>query len=666
MSHAESPTDHALDELSVCTLRSLAMDAIQQANSGHPGLPMGAADAAFVLWMEQLKFDASAPEWPDRDRFVLSAGHGSMLLYGLLHLSGYDLSMDDLKAFRQWGSRTPGHPEFGHTAGVECTTGPLGQGISMAVGMALGEARLRAEYGQELVDHHTWVLAGDGCLMEGVSNEAASLAGLLKLGRLNVLWDDNHITIDGDTAHSFNEDVCARFTALGWSVSRVDGHDRAAVSAALAAARADESKPSLIACRTQIGRCSPNLEGSNKTHGSPLGPAEVAATKAAMGLDPERFFHVQPEVYTRFQVRNSALAAERAAWEVRVATHPRGAALRERLAPDMERAVGSIAWPSQATGSMLATRKASNKVIQAVGQVLPGLLGGSADLEGSNGTRIADSGHLSSDELAPRNIHYGVREHAMGAVANGLAVHGGHTPFVGTFLVFHDYMRPAVRMSALMRQQVVYVYTHDSIFLGEDGPTHQPVETLQALRGVPNLLTLRPADMAETAASWRVALLHREGPSALCLTRQNLPELERDSDGVSAWEGVSRGGYILREASGVLKLVLIATGSEVPLALAARDLLEGRGVGTRVVSMPCCELFDVQEREYRRKVLPAGAAKLSIEAGVTRDWARYVGIDGASIGIDTFGASAPANILAEKFGFTPEHVVAKAQELLVQ
>lgn len=666
MSHAESPTDHALDELSVCTLRSLAMDAIQQANSGHPGLPMGAADAAFVLWMEQLKFDASAPEWPDRDRFVLSAGHGSMLLYGLLHLSGYDLSMDDLKAFRQWGSRTPGHPEFGHTAGVECTTGPLGQGISMAVGMALGEARLRAEYGQELVDHHTWVLAGDGCLMEGVSNEAASLAGLLKLGRLNVLWDDNHITIDGDTAHSFNEDVCARFAALGWSVSRVDGHDRAAVSAALAAARADESKPSLIACRTQIGRCSPNLEGSNKTHGSPLGPAEVAATKTAMGLDPERFFHVQPEVYTRFQARNPALAAERAAWEVRVAAHPRGAALRDRLAPDMERAVGSIAWPSQATGSMLATRKASNKVIQAVGQVLPGLLGGSADLEGSNGTRIADSGHLSSDELAPRNIHYGVREHAMGAVANGLAVHGGHTPFVGTFLVFHDYMRPAVRMSALMRQQVVYVYTHDSIFLGEDGPTHQPVETLQALRGVPNLLTLRPADMAETAASWRVALLHREGPSALCLTRQNLPELERDSDGVSAWEGVSRGGYILREASGVLKLVLIATGSEVPLALAARNLLEGRGVGTRVVSMPCCELFDVQEREYRRKVLPAGAAKLSIEAGVTRDWARYVGIDGASIGIDTFGASAPANILAEKFGFTPEHVVAKAQELLVQ
>ena len=669
MSHSETPASQpttAIDERSVCTLRALAMDAVEAANSGHPGLPMGMADAAFVLWMEQLKMDPTAPEWPDRDRFVLSAGHGSMLLYGLLHLTGYDLSLDDLKAFRQWGSRTPGHPEFGHTVGVECTTGPLGQGISMAVGMALGEARLRTEYGQELVDHHTWVLAGDGCLMEGISNEAASLAGLWKLGRLNVMWDDNHITIDGDTALSFSEDVCARFAALGWGVQRVDGHDRAAVSEALKAARADESRPSLIACRTQIGRCSPNLEGSNATHGSPLGAAEVAATKTAMGLDPTQFFDVQQDVYARYRLRNGALAAQRAAWEQRVAAHPRGPALRTRLSPDLERVVGAITWPTQAAGTGLATRKGSNKVIQAIGQALPGLLGGSADLEGSNGTRIADSGHLSAEDLTPRNIHYGVREHAMAAIANGLAVHGGHTPFVGTFLVFHDYMRPAVRMSALMRQQVVYVYTHDSIFLGEDGPTHQPVETLQALRGVPNLLTLRPCDLAETAAAWRVALLHSEGPSALCLTRQNLPELSRDGDAMSAWEGVSRGGYILREAGGALKLVLIATGSEVPLALAARDLLEGRGVGTRVVSMPCCELFDVQEREYRRKVLPAGAAKLSIEAGVTRDWARYVGIDGASIGIDTFGASAPAHVLAEKLGFTPEHVAARAQELLVQ
>ncbi|MCO4764422.1 MAG: transketolase [Myxococcales bacterium] len=666
MSATTSMQPTSLDERSVCTLRALAMDAIQQANSGHPGLPMGMADAAFVLWTEQLKMDATAPQWADRDRFVLSAGHGSMLLYGLLHLTGYDLSMDELKAFRQWGSKTPGHPEFGHTDGVECTTGPLGQGVSMAVGMALGEAKLRSEFGSDLVDHHTWVLAGDGCLMEGVSNEAASLAGLWKLGRLNVLWDDNHITIDGDTSISFSEDVCARFAALGWSILKVDGHDRAAVSAALRAARSDESQPTLIACRTQIGRCSPNLEGSNKTHGSPLGDAEVAATKVVMGLDPTQFFHVDADVYGRYRQRNGELQAQHTAWKQRVAAHPRGAALLQRLNPEIDRTVGSIAWPSQPAGAKLATRKASNKVIQAVSAAMPGLLGGSADLEGSNGTRIDSSGHLSAEDMSPANVHYGVREHAMGAIANGLAVHGGHTPFVGTFLVFHDYMRPAVRMSALMRQQVVYVYTHDSIFLGEDGPTHQPVETLQAMRGVPNLLTLRPCDLAETAASWRVALLHKEGPSALCLTRQGLPEIARDGEGMTAWEGVSRGGYILREASAPLKLVIIATGSEVQLALSARDLLEARGVGTRVVSMPCCELFDVQEREYRRKVLPAGAAKLSVEAGVTRDWARYVGMDGASVGIDAFGASAPANVLAEQFGFTPENVAARAQELLVQ
>ncbi|HAN31038.1 MAG TPA: transketolase [Myxococcales bacterium] len=653
---------NSVEERAIHTLRALAIDAIQKANSGHPGMPMGMADAAYVLWTEFLQFDPSDPKWPDRDRFVLSAGHGSMLLYGLLHLCGFDVTLDDIQSFRQWGSRTPGHPEYGHTDGVECTTGPLGQGVSMAVGMALAEARLRGEFGSNLVDHHTWVIAGDGCLMEGVSNEAASLAGHLGLGRLNMLWDDNRITIDGATDLCFSEDVCARFAALGWGVLKVDGHDKNAVREALQSARADEVRPTLIACKTVIGRCSPNLAGSNKTHGAPLGQDEVAATKVAMGLDPEAHFAVADEVYERYRSRNSARKRASTQWAARVQEHSRSHEFLSRLSPDISQVVQRVDWPHQEVGSKLATRKSSNKMIQAIAGQLPGLIGGSADLEGSNGTKIATSGHIRRDDLSARNVHYGVREHAMAAIANGMALHGGHLPFVGTFLVFHDYMRPAVRLSALMQQQVIYVYTHDSIFLGEDGPTHQPVETLQALRGVPNLLTFRPCDMAETAAAWRVALLHREGPSAMCLTRQNVDELQRD--GTSAAEGVARGAYVLREAGSPLKLVLIATGSEIHVALSARELLEARGVGTRVVSMPCCELFDVQEREYRRKILPAGTAKLSIEAGVTRDWARYVGLDGESIGIDGFGASAPAPVLAEKLGFTAENIAAKGQALL--
>lgn len=660
--HTPSTGVQSTEERAIHTLRALAIDAIQQANSGHPGMPMGMADASFVLWTEFLRFDPTNPNWADRDRFVLSAGHGSMLLYGLLHLTGFDVTLEDIRNFRQWGSRTPGHPEYGHTEGVECTTGPLGQGIAMSVGMALAEARLRDEFGAGLVDHHTWVIAGDGCLMEGVSNEAASLAGHLGLGRLNVLWDDNRITIDGATDLAFSEDVCGRFAALGWGIIKVDGHDKAAVREALKVARADEVRPTLIACRTVIGRCSPNLAGSNKTHGAPLGEAEVAATKAAMGLDPDAHFAVSEEVYQHYRRRNGAMKMAREDWNNRVQAHPRGAELLTRLNPDMSQVVQRVEWPSQTTGSKLATRKSSNKVIQAIAAQLPGMIGGSADLEGSNGTKIASSGHIRRDDVSGRNIHYGVREHAMAAIANGMALHSGHLPFVGTFLVFHDYMRPAVRLSALMQQQVIYVYTHDSVFLGEDGPTHQPVETLQALRGIPNLLTFRPCDMAETAAAWRVALLHGEGPSAMCLTRQNVEEVMRE--GTTAAEGVARGAYVLRESGSPLKLVLIATGSEVQVALQARDLLEARGVGTRVVSMPCCELFDVQEREYRRKVLPAGTAKLSIEAGVTRDWLRYVGLDGDCIGIDGFGASAPASILAEKFGFTAENVAARGQALL--
>ncbi|MEY3014443.1 MAG: hypothetical protein RIT45_3178 [Pseudomonadota bacterium] len=657
--------DAQLDERCVSTLRALAIDGVQRANSGHPGMPMGMADAAFVLWTRFLSFDPAAPDWHDRDRFVLSAGHGSMLLYGLLHLCGFDLGMDDLRAFRQWGSRTPGHPEFGHTPGVEATTGPLGQGISMAVGMALAEQRLRATYGAELCDHKTWVIAGDGCLMEGISSEAASLAGHLGLGRLNVLWDDNAITIDGSTEIAFTEDVAARFAAFGWHIERCDGHDRDDVARALAAAAAQTERPSLVCCKTRIGRRSPSLEGSAKTHGSPLGAAEVAATKEAMGLDPTLDFQVDEAVYARFRAGNAERSARRAAWQQRLAASPRQAEYLARLQPDLAAAAERIAWPSQPAGTGLATRKASQKVIGAIAAEVPGLFGGSADLEGSNGTRIGGEGHLGRADWTPRNMHYGVREHAMGALANGMALHGGHLPFVGTFLVFHDYMRPAVRLSALMRQQVVYVYTHDSIFLGEDGPTHQPVETLLALRGVPNLLTFRPCDLAETAAAWRIALERRTGPSALCLTRQDLPEIARDPALRTALDGTSRGGYILREAEGGRPdVVLIATGSEVEVALGAREQLAGRGVQARVVSMPCCELFDVQEREHRRKVLPAGVAKVSIEAGITRGWERYVGSDGLVIGLDDFGASAPAEVLAEKFGLTAEQVTARVLEFL--
>ena len=654
--------EHALDELCVSTIRALAMDAIQKANSGHPGMPLGMADAAYVLWTRFLNFDAGDPSWPDRDRFVLSAGHGSALLYSLLHLTGHDLTLDDLRNFRQWGSRTPGHPEVDDTPGVECTTGPLGQGFAMAVGMALAESRLRAEFGAELVDHRTYAIAGDGCLMEGLSSEAASLAGHLGLGRLVVLYDDNSITIDGSTELSFSEDVPGRFRAFGWHVQSVDGHDREAVAGCIGSAVEETNRPSLICCRTTIGRPSPNLSGSSKSHGSPLGEVEVALTKQAMGLEPTLTFNIAAEVYERLRQRNPKLRAANETWRARV-NSSEGRQLLVRLQPDMERIAAQIAWPSQTVGATIATRKASGQCIQAIAAALPSLVGGSADLAGSNDTPIRDSGFISPTDHLPRNVHFGIREHAMAAIANGLALHGGHLPFVGTFLVFHDYMRPAVRLAALMRQQVVYVYTHDSIFLGEDGPTHQPVETVEALRGVPNLLTLRPADLAETAAAWRIALLHRDGPSALCLSRQSLPELDRDSV-LTVDEGVARGAYTIREAAHPLRLVLIATGSEVQVAMRARELLEARGFGTRVVSMPCCELFDGQSREYRRKLLPAGAAKLSIEAGITRGWARYVGQDGDSVGLDRFGASAPAEVLAERFGFTAEHVIERALVLL--
>ena len=670
-----SPAQDALQERCANTLRALAIDAVQRANSGHPGLPMGMADVAVVLFTEFMRLDAAAPTWPDRDRFVLSAGHGSAMLYSMLHLLGYDVSRDDLLAFRQWGSRTPGHPEFGHTVGVEATTGPLGQGIAMAVGMALAEARLRAEFGTDLCDHRTFVIAGDGCMMEGISAEAASFAGHLGLGRLIVLYDDNGITIDGSTAIAFGEDVGARFAAQGWRVLSCDGHDRAAVRAALRtavdASEAADGQPTLICCKTEIGHHSPRYAGQSRTHGSPLGPDEVAATKVVMGLDPSAELHVTPEVEAHMRACGAAGQGRRRAWRDRLKQHPRGAEFLARLEPDRAALAAAVAWPSQAAGAQLATRKASQKTIAAIAHAVPGLIGGSADLEESNGTHIAGEGHIAREDLKPRNVHYGVREHAMAAIANGLSLHGGHLPFVGTFLVFHDYMRPAVRLSALMRQPVVYVYTHDSIFLGEDGPTHQPVETLLALRSIPGMHTYRPADLAETAACWRLALERSDGPSALCLTRQNLPELDHPGGADVVLAGVRAGAYVVCDAPEdlVLAVVLLATGSEVALALETRQRLAGEGVGARVVSMPCCERVDGLDKSARAAILGLQGPgprplRVSVEAGVGRGWERYVGEDGLIIGLDSFGASAPAPVLARELGFSAGAIATRVLERL--
>lgn len=652
-----------MDELCVATIKGLTIDAVQKANSGHPGMPMGMADAAHVLWSQFLKFDPAEPEWADRDRFILSAGHGSMLQYALLHLYGFPLTMEDLQQFRQWQSQTPGHPERGHTPGIETTTGPLGQGFANGVGMALAEARLRQTYGESLCDHHIYVIAGDGCMMEGVTSEAASLAGHLGLGRLIVLYDSNHISIDGRTEITFTEDVGSRFAAYDWQVIWIDGHDHNEVADALRKAKAEALRPTLILCDTTIGRGSPKLAGSHKVHGAPLGPDEVAATKREIGLDPEKFFHVDPGVYQRLQADNPARKLVRQAWQQRMQGEA-GQRLQAQLQPDWADLEAKVTWPTQANGAMLATRKAGEKVIAALAPHVPGLVGGSADLSHSTFTDIPNSGHVARHDYAGRNFHWGVREHAMAAICNGLAAHGGHVPFGATFLVFHDYMRPAVRLAALMGVQNVFVYTHDSIFVGEDGPTHQPVETLQAMRLIPNLVVLRPADLAETCAAWLIAIQRTNGPTALALTRQNLPELERDLPPEAVRGAVAKGGYVLRKEISDLRLILLATGSEVHLATQARDLLEKEGIGVRVVSMPSCELFDAQPIEYQREVLRTDVPRMSIEAGMTRGWERYVGLTGERVGLDHFGASAPDKVLAKHFGFTVENVVAKARGLL--
>ena len=653
------------------TLRGLAMDMVQKANSGHPGMPMGMADVAAVLWTSFLRHDPTDPRWLDRDRFVLSAGHGSTLLYGLLHLCGYDdFPMEELKRFRQWGARTAGHPESHLSKAIETTTGPLGQGISNAVGMALAERWLAARFnmgGHEPIGHFTYAIAGDGDLMEGVASEACSLAGHLGLGRLIVMYDDNGITIDGSTKLAFTEDVPARFTAYGWHVSTVDGHDQAAVEAAIAAARTVLDRPSLIACKTHIGYGSPNKQDTSSCHGSPLGDAEIALTKERLGWPVEPTFLVPDAIREGFVALRARWATERAAWDARFAAftgeHPAVATqLTAQMAGELP-AGWQSALPHFEVGGKLATRESSGAVISALSGAIPALLGGSADLTGSNNTDAKGGGIVQRDAFEGRNLRFGVREHAMGAILNGLALHGGTIPYGGTFLVFSDYMRGAIRLSALTGTRVVLVLTHDSVFLGEDGPTHQPVEHLAALRCIPGLSLIRPADANETAAAWAQALERADGPTALALTRQKLPTLAEIGD--KAREGVARGAYVIVDPAGTPDVVLLASGSEVPLAVAAARLLAADGVAARVVSFPSWDRFAAQPAAYQDAVLPpAVSARVVIEAGVRMGWERWAGPRAAYVTIDTFGHSAPAEVIAEKLGFTPESVAAVAKGLV--
>jgi transketolase len=657
-------TDRAEIRLTANTVRMLAVDAVQKASSGHPGMPMGMADVAVTLWSRFLRFDPQDPAWPDRDRFVLSGGHGSSLLYALLHLSGYDLPLEELKRFRQWGSRTPGHPERGHTAGVETTTGPLGQGVCNAIGMALAERHLAARYNAEglpVVDHHTFCLAGDGDLMEGITHEACSLAGHLGLGRLTLLWDDNGISIDGPTSITFTEDVLGRFAAYGWHTARVDGHDPDAVAAALEAARAETTRPSIIACRTHIGYGSPNRQDTSKAHGEPLGAEEIQLTKEKLGWPLEPTFHV-PEGATACLHR----AAERGhalnlAWQAlrdrHAAAHP---ALAAELAARLSGALPA-GWqgklPAFAPDKPLATRAASGAVLAALAPVIPALLGGSADLTPSNNTLPKGAEPIAAGRLGGRYLHYGVREHAMGGVMNGLALHGGFRPYGGTFLVFSDYMKGSVRLAALMGLPVVFVFTHDSIGVGEDGPTHQPIEHLASLRALPNLWVMRPADPNETAVAWRLALERTDGPTALALTRQAVPVLPDTA-------GAARGGYVV-EGDVDPEVLLIGSGSELHLAVAARKLLAAEGVRSRVVSLPCTAIFDQQDAAYRESVLPiAVRARVAVEAACSLGWERYVGLDGAVVGLDRFGASAPADVIYRELGITAAAVAAAAHRVL--
>lgn len=641
-----------LEQQAVNTIKGLAMDAVQKANSGHPGMPMGMADIAVVLWTRFLKVDPGDPHWIDRDRFVVSNGHGSMLLYSILHLAGYPLTLDDLKSFRQWGSVTAGHPERHPKLGIEVTTGPLGQGFGMGVGLAIAEEHLRARMGADLIDHHTFGFVSDGDLMEGVSAETSSLAGHLGLGRIIYYYDDNNISIDGSTDITFSEDVGARFRAVGWQVEEIDGHDREAIAQATEAALAIEDAPTLVICHTRIAHGAPHAEGTAKAHGAPLGEEEVRLTKEAMGWPVDEAFYIPAGVAEFMASSMNRGRQAREAWLQRIDGAP--AEQKAEMEQLFNQEPVQLPNPGFEIGKQLATRAATGSIFDTIAGAVPGFLGGAADLVESTKTEIHDSGRFSRKDRSGRNIAFGVREHAMGTIVNGLALHGGLRPYGATFFIFSDYMRPAVRLSALMEAPSIWVYTHDSIFLGEDGPTHQPIEHLASLRAMPGLWVVRPADAGETVEAWELALNRHHGPTALLFTRQNVPVLDR-----TGREGqVARGGYVLADGD---DLVIIASGSEVALALETARLLD---LSARVVSLPCWEAFFAQEESYRRQVLGNGIPRVSVEAGATFGWERLVGDDGLMIGLDRFGASAPAAAIADGFGFTPEKVAGRVRDWL--
>ena len=654
-------------------IRALSMDAVQKAKSGHPGAPMGMADIAEVLWRDFLKHNPQDPSWPNRDRFILSNGHGSMLLYSLLHLTGYDLTIDDLKQFRQLHSKTPGHPEYGYAPGVETTTGPLGQGITNAVGMAIAEKALAAQFNQpgfDLVDHHTYVFLGDGCLMEGISHEACSLAGTLGLGKLVAFWDDNGISIDGHVEGWFTDDTSARFEAYGWHVIRnIDGHDASAVAAAVEQAKAQSDKPTLICCRTVIGYGAPNKGGSHDCHGAPLGDAEIAAAREFLQW-PHAPFDIPADIYAQWDAKTKG-AAQQSDWQQLFARY--AAAYPQQAEEFSRRVAGELPanWAEQsqayiaklqATPANIASRKASQNALEAYGAILPEFMGGSADLAGSNLTIWSGSKPLTAADASGNYVYYGVREFGMSAIMNGIALHGGFVPYGATFLMFMEYARNAVRMAALMKQRVIFVYTHDSIGLGEDGPTHQPVEQLAALRATPNLDNWRPCDQVESAVAWKAAIERTSGPTTLIFTRQNLAQQSRTDEQVAA---IARGGYILKDSNTTPELIIIATGSEVELAVQAAKTLAEQGKAVRVVSMPSTDAFEMQDASYREAVLPAAVTKrIAVEAGITDSWYKYVGLNGKVIGMTGFGESAPAEQLFEYFGITTEKVLEAAQQLL--
>jgi transketolase len=646
-------------------LRFLAVDAVQKAKSGHPGMPMGMADVATVLFTRFLNFNASDPAWPDRDRFILSAGHGSMLLYALLHLTGYeDFSLEELKNFRQLGSRTAGHPEYGHGAGIETTTGPLGQGIANAVGMALAERMLADRFGSDLVDHNTYVIAGDGCLMEGISHEAASFAGRLGLGKLVVLFDDNGISIDGSTDLAVNDDQLMRFGACGWDVSFCDGHDPDAIAQAINGAHETQDKPSLIACKTMIGFGSPNKAGTAATHGAPLGDDEIAATREALNW-PYSSFEIPEAVSSAWRRVGAMKSAKMEAWCKRLHDSGRKAEFERlisgTLPKDWQASLQDFKRKHSAEKTKFATRKASQETLDVLAEVIPELAGGSADLTGSNLTKAKSQKPVTPGDFSGSYIHYGVREHGMAAAMNGIALHGGFVPYGGTFLIFTDYCRPAIRLSALMQQRVIYVMTHDSIGLGEDGPTHQPVEHLASLRAIPNLNVYRPCDVVETAECWAASLETSSTPSVLSLSRQGLPCLrtEHTDENLS-----SKGGYVLAEAEAKRDVTLIASGSEVEIAMEARDQLKAEGISAAVVSMPCLDKFEEQSQDYRDQVTQLETPVVVVEAAIEQSWGKYLGGNGKFVGMSTFGASAPANELYQHFGITTQNVVNAAKKII--